>query len=90
MLNIKLDTNKGEAVIEASGSAMDMAGEILYVIAHIYKTLGRQSQISAEGFKLLTQAAVENENGAVWNGEVGGEGIEICFSVPQKGGGDRL
>ena len=86
MLNIKVEQNKGEAVTEASGSSLDMAAELLYVVAHIYKTLGRRSPISAEGFKLLIQAAVEDEEGPCWNGTVKGEGIEICFATPKKEG----
>ena len=84
MLNIKVDQNKGEAVIEASGSSIDMAAELLYVVAHIYKKLGRWDAMPAEGFKMLIQAAVEDEDGPCWNGTVKGEGIEICFATPKK------
>lgn len=84
MLNIKVDQNKGEAVIEASGSSIDMAAELLYVVAHIYKSLGRRAAMPAEGFKMLIQAAVEDEEGPCWNGTVKGEGIEICFAIPKK------
>ena len=84
MLNIQVDQNKGEAVIEASGSSIDMAAELLYVVAHIYKSLGRRAAMPAEGFKMLIQAAVEDEDGPCWNGTVKGEGIEICFAVPKK------
>ena len=84
MLNIQVDQNKGEAVIEASGSSIDMAAELLYVVTHIYKTLERRAALQAEGFKMLIQAAVEDEEGPCWNGTVKGEGIEICFAVPKK------
>ena len=84
MLNIKVDQNKGEAVIEASGSSIDMAAELLFVVAHIYKTLGRRDAITAEGFKMLIKAAVEEEDGPCWNGTVKGEGVEICFAIPKK------
>ena len=84
MLNIKVDQNKGEAVIEASGSSIDMASELLYVVEHIYKTLVRRSPIPAEGFKMLIQVAVEDEDGPCWNGTVKGEGVEICFEIPKK------
>ena len=84
MLNIKVNQNKGEAVIEASGSSIDMAAELLYAVAHIYKTLGRRYPIPEEGFKMLIQAAVEDEDGPCWNGMVKGEGVEICFVIPKK------
>lgn len=84
MLNIQVNQKKGEAVIEASGSSIDMAAELLYVVAHIYKSLGRRAAMPAEGFKMLIQAAVEDEEGPCWNGTVKGEGIEICFAVPKK------
>ena len=84
MLNIKVDQNKGKAVIEASGSSIDMAAELLYVVANIYKSLGRRASKPAEGFKMLIQAAAEDEEGPCWNGTVKGEGIEICFAVPKK------
>ena len=86
MLNIKVDQNKGEAVIEASGSSIDMGAELLYVVAHIYKTLGRRSPVAAEGFKMLIQAAVEDEDGPVWDKRPSSEGVEICFAVPRKEG----
>lgn len=84
MLNIQVNQKKGEAVIEASGSSIDMAAELLYVVAHIYKTLERRAAIPAEGFKMLIQAAVEDEKGPCWNGKVSGEGIEICVPIPKK------
>ena len=84
MLNIQVNQNKGEAVIEASGSSIDMAAELLYVVANIYKSLGRRDSIPAEGFKMLIQKAVEDEEGPCWNGKVSGEGIEICVPIPKK------
>ena len=84
MLNIKVDHQIGETMIEARGNPLDMASEWLYVAAHIFKTLKRRDEVSAEGFKMLIQAAAEDEEGPVWTGDTGGEGVEICFVVPKK------
>ena len=86
MLKIEIDMNEGKAKVEAEGGSIDMGVEILFVIADIYKTMRRRSEGAAEAFKMLIRAAVEDEDGPVWNGSLGGEGIEICFEVPRKEG----
>ena len=86
MLKIEISTVKGKAKIEAEGSCLDMGSEILFVIADLYRTLSRQNKGPAEAFKTLIQAAVEDEDGPVWNKKASGEGVEICFEVPRKEG----
>lgn len=84
MLKVEIGVKKDEAKIEAQGSSLEIGSEILYLIANIYKSLARNDLGAATAYRMLIQRAAADELGPVWNGSVGGEGIEMCFKVPRK------
>lgn len=82
MLKIETDGERMRT-LEAEGSPMAIAAEIVTVVACIYETLKRSHLAAAETFKAAMRFGVLEESPA-WKGVRESEGTSIVIARPQK------
>lgn len=82
MLKIETDGERMRT-LEAEGSPMAIAAEIVAAMACIYETLKRSHEDAAETFKAAMRFGAADESPA-WKGVWKGEGTGIVIARPQK------
>lgn len=82
MLKIETDGERMQ-MLEAEGSPMAIAAEIVATMACIYETLKRSNEDAAETFKAAMRLGVSDESPA-WKGVWKSEGTSIVIARPQK------
>lgn len=81
MLKIIIDDKVGLPMISATGSLIEILGDLSIAVAGIYQTLGKSSPDAAEAFKRTFQKIVATED-LIWKEEI--PGIMMGFSRPMR------